>query len=194
MKAYLSLALMMGLMVSDLPAQKNITWIGGVTYSTVRHNNSQRQKVAGTELLTGIVVGTESKWGDLRLGGLFIQQGFVSEVQAGDGVITGSERFNYLMPYLIYVRPLNERTDLFGGFGLGTAMGGQASGADGESTLAARLFNLDTQVMFGFDVTLSPHLTLRSNVFVGLRDVVAILDPEFNYKNQSVSMAFKWRQ
>ena len=98
------------------------------------------------------------------------------------------------MPYLIYVRPLNEKTNLFGGFGIGTAMGGQASGTDGESTLAARLFNLDTQLLFGFDVTLSPHLTLRSNVFVGLRDVVAILDPDLNYKNQSVSMAVKYRR
>ena len=76
----------------------------------------------------------------------------------------------------------------------GTALGGKATNADGASTLAARLFNLDTQLIIGFDVTLSPHLALRSNLFVGLRDVIAVLDPELNYKNQSVSMALVYRR
>ncbi|MCH7574322.1 MAG: hypothetical protein IIA59_04265 [Candidatus Marinimicrobia bacterium] len=46
----------------------------------------------------------------------------------------------------------------------------------------------------GFDITLSPRLALRSNIYVGLRDVIANLDPESNYKNQCVSMALLYRR
>ena len=185
--------LLLAVIVSTLSAQ-NYTVIGGATFSTVRYNRAELRKVAAVGLLTGIVVGTESTWGDLRLGGLYIQQGFVSNVKAGDTTIKGSETFNYLMPYLIYVRPLSPKASLWGGFGLGTALGGNLKNADGTSNLQARLFNLDTQLMLGADMTLSHHLTLRSNLYVGLWDVVALLDPALNYKNVSVSIVMLYKR
>ena len=189
MKPYLLLAVI----INTVMAQ-NYTVLGGVTYATVRYNSAVLQKVANVGLLTGIVLGTESEWGDFRLGGLYIQQGFVSNVKAGDTIIEGSETVNYLMPYLIYVQPLNPKSSLFGGLGIGTALGGKSNDTDGASNLKARLFNLDTQLLLGIDITLSPRLALRSNIYVGLRDVIANLDPESNYKNQCVSMALLYRR
>ena len=75
MKPYL----LLGVIISTVAAQ-NYTVFRGVTYATVRYNSAVLQKAADVGLLTGIVLGTESEWGDFRLGGLYIQQGFVSNV------------------------------------------------------------------------------------------------------------------
>ena len=191
-------SLIIMLLVTGLSAQGGFTIVGGLNMGSTKFNDSDIADEIDLFLKLGLSVGAETMVGSFKVGGAFVQRGSKLEIDLFDEKLEGSDTYNYLTGYGLYPYSINEGLAVFGGFQLGTFIGGKSEitflGESESEDLEADNFALDYGLLLGVDYMVNANIGVRASYYLGLADVAKDVESDLNFKNTGIGIALLYKR
>jgi methyl-accepting chemotaxis protein len=189
--------LLSSILFISVSLSQDITVFGGLNESAANWNEDQDFGDFEEGYASGLKIGIEKRVGPALLGLGFNQRGLQINIDS-DG-IEGFRKglINYVTFHGLYPINLKDGITGFGGLQLGQPMGSviyaeetyDGETATNEEEFDAETFNFDYGIIFGAQYWLTEKIGLRTSYYLGLADVEAEVEEEYNYKNTTVSFS-----